>query len=350
MALTVVSVAYPFATAGPDAVGGAEQVLAAVDSALVRAGHRSIVIAQDGSRTDGTLVPIPPHKGIVDSAAYSSIHQHVRNAIAHTLDRWPVDVFHFHGVDFDAYLPPDGTAALATLHLPVDWYRQTALRPARPRTVLACVSETQRRALGARADNVLVVPNGVAIDERRASDRREPFALALGRVCPEKGYEHALDAARLAGCPLLLAGRIFPYDLHQRYFNEKIAPRLDENRRFIGPVVGDAKRRLLRRGRCLLVPSVVAETSSLVAMEALAAGTPVVAFPRGALAELIEDGVTGFLVRSVPEMADAILRTDCLDRDACIATARARFSETRMIDRYVSVFRALASGGSADAS
>jgi len=346
MALTVVSVAYPFAAAGPDAVGGAEQVLAAVDAALVHAGHRSVVIAQEGSHTEGTLVPIPPHDGVVGDATYSEIHRHVRNAIAWTLDRWPVDVFHFHGIDFDAYLPPDGPAALATLHLPIDWYRQTALRPARARTVLACVSETQRRALGARADQVLVVPNGVAMDERAAGDERGTFALALGRVCPEKGYEYALDASRIAAAPLILAGRVFPYDLHQRYFEETIAPRLDEERRFVGPVFGDAKRRLLRRAHCLLIPSIVAETSSLVAMEALAAGTPVIAFPRGALAELIEDGVTGFLVESVSEMADAIRQVDSLDRDACIETARARFSDTRMIDRYVSVFRALASGGS----
>jgi glycosyltransferase involved in cell wall biosynthesis len=344
MALTVVSVAYPFATAGPEAVGGAEQVLAAIDAALVRSGHHSIVIAQNGSHTEGTLVPIPPHDGVVDHAAYSAVHRHVREAITRTLDRWPVDVFHFHGIDFDAYLPPEGAAALATLHLPVDWYRQTALQPARARTLLACVSESQRRTLGARGDGVLVVPNGVAIEERRACDRREPFALALGRVCPEKGYEHALDAARIAGCPLLLAGRVFPYDLHQRYFNEQIAPRLDEDRQFIGPVFGAAKRRLLERARCLLVPSVVAETSSLVAMEALASGTPVIAFLRGALAELIEDGVTGFLVATVAEMADAITRVDRLDRDACVATAHARFSEARMIDRYVSVFHALASG------
>lgn len=344
MALTVVSVGYPFATTGPDAVGGAEHVLAAVDGALVRAGHRSIVIAQEGSRADGTLVAIPRHDGVVDDAAYAAIHQHVRRAITDTLARWPVDVFHFHGVDFDAYLPPAGPAALATLHLPVEWYRQTALRPARPRTVLACVSETQRRALGARGSEVLVVPNGVAIEERRACDRRGTFALALGRVCPEKGYEHALDAARLARTPLLLAGRVFPYDLHQRYFKEKIAPRLDERRRFIGPVFGNAKRRLMRRARCLLVPSVVAETSSLVAMEALASGTPVIAFRRGALAELIENGMTGFLVDSVSEMADAIAEVHRLDRDACVETARARFSESRMIDRYVSVFRALAAG------
>ena len=182
MALTVVSVAYPFATAGPDAVGGAEQVLAAIDSALTRAGHRSIVIAQDGSRTEGTLVPIPPHDGVVDNAAYSAVHQHVRDAITRTLDRWPVDVLHFHGIDFDAYLPPEGPAALATLHLPVEWYRQTALEPARPRTVLACVSETQRRALGARGDDVLLVPNGVAIDEHHDCEQRGAFALALGRV------------------------------------------------------------------------------------------------------------------------------------------------------------------------
>jgi glycosyltransferase involved in cell wall biosynthesis len=172
--------------------------------------------------------------------------------------------------------------------------------------------------------------------------RKRGFVAALGRICPEKGYEVAFDAARRAGRPMLLAGQVFGYEAHRRYFEEEIRPRLDRQRRFLGPLGFPAKRRLLAAARCLLVPSRVAETSSLAAMEALACGTPVVAFPNGALTEIVEPGVTGFLVRDVAEMAEAIAAAGELDRDTCRRVARARFSAARMTSRYLARYEALA--------
>jgi glycosyltransferase involved in cell wall biosynthesis len=129
--------------------------------------------------------------------------------------------------------------------------------------------------------------------------RKSCFALILGRVCREKGFDDALEASRRADIPLLLAGAVFPYADHQAFFRDHIAPRLDRRRRWIGAVAGRSKQRLLAKARCLLVPSKVPETSSLVAMEALAAGTPVVAYRTGALPEIVEDGRTGLLVETV---------------------------------------------------
>ena len=122
--LAVLSVAYPFAAVGPDAVGGAEQVLSAIDEALVDAGHRSIVIACEGSRVRGLHVSIrEPEPGRpIDDAARAAIHARVRQSIAWVLRRERVDVVHLHGVDFGAYLPAEGPPVLATLHLPCDWY------------------------------------------------------------------------------------------------------------------------------------------------------------------------------------------------------------------------------------
>jgi glycosyltransferase involved in cell wall biosynthesis len=160
-------------------------------------------------------------------------------------------------------------------------------------------------------------------------------------VCPEKGLHHAVDAARAADIPLFLAGEVYRYKDHEDYFHKEIVPRLDDARRFIGPASFRAKRRLLTMARCLLIPSLVAETSSLVAMEALSCGTPVIAFPSGALPEIIEDGRTGFLVENERDMAAAIRAVELIEPEVCRHTARERFSAERMARRYMDLYRDL---------
>jgi glycosyltransferase involved in cell wall biosynthesis len=135
----------------------------------------------------------------------------------------------------------------------------------------------------------------------------------MGRICPEKGFHFALDAAKAANMPLKLAGSVSDFPEHRDYFETEIKPRLDASRQWIGAVCGDLKWQLLQSARCVLVPSLVAETASLVAREAMAAGTPVVAYPSGALCETIENGRTGFLVNNVEEMTQALARTEEID-------------------------------------
>ena len=349
MGLTVLSVAFPFAAVGPDAVGGAEQVLAQLDGALVRAGHRSVVVACAGSSPAGTLVATPRPTGAITDAARARAHAEHRRAIGRALRRWPVDLVQMHGIDFHAYLPPVGPPVLATLHLPPEWYPPAIFRPERPGTFLHCVSASQRARCPPEARLLPDVPNGVALDALTACHSKRRFALALGRICPEKGFHIALDAARRAGVPLLLAGQTFRYEAHESYFAREVAPRLDGSRRFIGPIGLARKRRLLSAARCLLLPSQAPETSSLVAMEALACGTPVIAFPSGALPEIVEHGRTGFIVDDESEMAEAIHQAARIDPEVCRATARERFSLERTVERYFALYRTLAKRGRADA-
>jgi glycosyltransferase involved in cell wall biosynthesis len=346
--LSVLSVAFPFAPVGPDAVGGAEQVLAQLDSALVRAGHQSVVVACAGSSIAGTLVGTPRPQGAITSAFRCRVHDAHRRAIALALRRWPVDVVHMHGIDFHAYLPPPGPPVLVTLHLPPEWYPPEAFQPERPNTFLHCVSASQRARCPSGAKLLPDLPNGVALDGLVACHCRRRFAVALGRICPEKGFHIALDAARRAGVPLLLAGQTFPYEAHETYLAREIVPRLDRSRRFIGPIGPERKRRLLSAARCLLVPSLAPETSSLVAMEALACGTPVIAFPAGALPEIVEHGRTGFIVRDEQEMAEAIHAAARIDPEVCRAAARERFSLDRTVERYFGLYQKLAQRGRAD--
>jgi glycosyltransferase involved in cell wall biosynthesis len=163
----------------------------------------------------------------------------------------------------------------------------------------------------------------------------------LARICPEKGIHLAIDAAKKADAYLVIAGEIFPYADHERYFAEQIRPRLDARRVFIGPIGFETKRELLQSARCLLAPSLIEETSSLVAMEALACGTPVIGFRRGALSEIVDDGVTGVLVDDTDQMAAAIARADVFDATACADTARRRFGAARMARDYLALYERL---------
>ena len=340
--LNILSVAYPLAPVSDATPGGSEQVLSILDRALTEAGHRSIVVGREDLVLRGTLVPTPYRDGPFTEEVKAEAEAEHRRAIAAALDRWPVDLVHIHGLDFHTYLPPPGVPVLITLHCPLEWYDEATLRPGRPGTYFHCVSASQRRTMPPDLDLLPDIPNGVDVDGLRARHAKRRFALALGRIAPEKTFELALDAAKLADFPLLLAGYVCPYEYHEYYFRWDIAPRLDAKRRFIGPIGFARKRRLLTAARCLLVSSQVAETGSLVAMEALACGTPVVAFPHGALADVVEHGRTGFLVHDVREMADAIEAAASIDPEACREAARQRFSAAKMVRSYLALYRRLA--------
>jgi glycosyltransferase involved in cell wall biosynthesis len=390
-------------------VGGAEQVLAALDAALVRAGHRSIVVACEGSSIVGELVPtMEAPSGVIGEHERVRAQAATRAAIARVLRRERVDVVHMHGLDFGAYLPPPGPPVLATLHLPLEWYSAAALRTSRSNTWLHCVSPSQQLTAKSavqdpgspRTRSVMVRPRvrsqagprtgsggpSMPLEQLQGVDGRpsptmtmlqgaksrafekDPgggflppicngvdvealvgcrvtkrgFALMLARLCPEKGVHFALQAAHAADISLLIGGAVFPYPEHLAYFDSEVRPLLDRRRRFLGPVGLARKRRLLAAARCLLAPSLAPETSSLVAMEALASGTPVIAFRAGALAEIVEHGRTGWLVENADEMAAAIARAAEIDPSACRAAARERFSQGRMVRAYFRLYDALA--------
>lgn len=298
-------------------------------------------MACEGSVTDGILLATRKASGIFDEVERSSIHEQYRYTMHKFLEKWPIDLIHMHGVDFYEYLPPPGVPVLITLHLPVHWYPEKIFHLERPRTYVHCVSARQRGFCPPCTNLLPDVENGVPPELLASRHAKRNFAVTMGRICPEKGFHLALDAARRAQTPLLLAGRIFRHEAHENYFRDEIAPRLDQLRRFIGPIGFRRKRRLLSSARCLLAPSLAPETSSLVAMESLACGTPVIAFRAGALADIVEDGKTGFLVNDEREMAEAIHAARSLDREVCRQVARDRFSHTRMIQKYFSIYERL---------
>ncbi|WP_244642104.1 glycosyltransferase [Chelatococcus reniformis] len=340
----MLSVAYPFAPVSRDTAGGAEQVLAMIDAGLTGAGHTSLVMAQTGSRVAGTLLPMPRPHGPLDDAARARFERLYRDALAAALRSRRIDLVHMHGVDYQAYLPEAGLPVLATLHLPPGWYPPAALAPLRPRTFVHGVSAAQHRA-AARPGLLSPIENGIELEAFAGRHAKRRFVLMLARMCPEKGVHLAIDAAKQAELPLLIAGKLFPYPDHERYFADAVAPRLDRWRRYIGPVGLARKRRLLGAAHCVVIASTVAETSSLVAREALAAGTAVVALARGALVDAVDHGVTGFLANDVAELAFGLRRAHTLDGRVCRQVARARFDGRQMVASYIARYRELIADG-----
>jgi glycosyltransferase involved in cell wall biosynthesis len=250
-----------------------------------------------------------------------------------------------HGLDFADYEVPAHIPVLVTLHLPISWYPPEVWQRMGPNVHFCCVSQSQRAAAPAPLRDCAVVENGVALPPFDAAAPRERFALVMGRICPEKNQHEALDAGTRAGVPVYLAGQVFPYREHKQYFEQQIQPRLMElepGHRFLGPLTAERKQELLSRACCLLHPTLAPETSSLVAMEALAAGTPVIAYRSGALPEIVEHGRTGFLVEGMDPMAAAIADVGRISPAECRTVAEQRFSRERMVAAYFDLYRALA--------
>jgi glycosyltransferase involved in cell wall biosynthesis len=345
--LTILNIAYPFAPVREDTAGGAEQILALIDEALVHEGHNSIVIATKGSKTRGLLIPAGRVDRVIDDRLRAEIHAIYRERIKEVLESIRIDAIHMHGLDFDSYMPPFNETrpvpVLATLHLPLSWYTERALSPSRERVYLNCVSASQREIfpLSSRLKFLPDIENGVPVEKFFLLIRKRNYALALGRICPEKGFHIAIEAAGRAGVSLIIAGQVFPYEAHQKYFEKNILPSLNPRCKFTGPVDFARKRRLLAGARCLLSPSLVPETSGLTAREAMASGTPVIAFPSGALADTVEDGKTGFFVNNEKEIAEAIRKAHLIDPETCRRTARERFSADLMTAKYIQLYQKL---------
>jgi len=145
MDLVVLNVAYPFARVAPD-VSGTEKVLAQLDTALLHTGHESIVMACEGSVTEGILLATPKPSGAIDESERRRIHEQYRFTLQSFLKKWPIDLIHMHGADFFEYLPPPGVPVLVTLHSPIEQYPETIFHLDRPQTFLHCVSAHQRAA------------------------------------------------------------------------------------------------------------------------------------------------------------------------------------------------------------
>lgn len=336
--MRVLNVAYPLLPVDPGSGGGAEQILYLLDRGMAERHIESLVIAAESSRVSGKLWPTPLACDEITETKRSEAHKIHRCTIEKVLRSQQVDVIHFHGLDFGAYVPKTSVAKVVTLHLPIAWYDSASLDD--PDIHFVAVSETQAASAGHKRVS-RVVRNGIDVTEHMPADGERTGLLWLGRVCPEKGTHIALEVARRADLPLVVAGPVHPFAFHRDYFRREVEPLLDNKRVYVGPVGLGDKAKLLRSARALLIPSLAPETSSLVAMEAASSGTPTVAFRSGALPEVVQDEVTGFIADDLERMVEAVERIGDISPVRCREYAVENFSSERMVDDYVSLYRDL---------
>ena len=201
-----------------------------------------------------------------------------------------------------------------------------------------CVSQAQNRALGG---DLPVIPYGIDVAEIPFGAAPEDFLLTVGRLVPHKGADRAIAIARQAGIPLVIVGAVTPYLAESEpYYETRIRPRVDGTNVVHHAHLPNAEVvRLMGRARAFLFPISWEEPFGLVVAEAMAAGAPVIATPRGSLPELVEHGVTGFLGETDEELAAFVRRSGEIDRAACRRRAEERYGVERMVRDYEALYR-----------
>jgi glycosyltransferase involved in cell wall biosynthesis len=336
----ILYVAYPLLPVSDESCGGAEQMLSVLESEISAHGHFTTVAACRGSRPSGTLFSTGPETTHLDRfTERDADHQGRILALLHeTNGRQPTfDLVHDKSGSFWRRAAECNVPVLATLHLPRHFYPENSFSNLPSNLYLNCVSTSQRSSFSDVPNVVGMIPNGIKIGRFPFMSEKQDYLLWMGRICEEKGPHIAIDIAQRTGLPLVLAGQVYPFSYHQQFYNMKVRPHLGGTCPkicFVETPTLETKVRLLSHARALLVPSLVDETSSLVAMEAMACGTPVIGFRRGAIPEVVIDGVTGFVVDDAETMAEAIWQAPEINPHACRVHVESNHSAARMAAQY----------------
>jgi glycosyltransferase involved in cell wall biosynthesis len=338
--MRIAQVAPLYESVPPKLYGGTERVVSYLTEELVKDGHEVTLFASGDSLTDARLVAACPRSLRLDSECRDQLAHHIVMLEQVVQEKRSFDIIHFH-IDYLHYpltrreLLPTVTTLHGRLDIPdlVPVYREFTEMP------VVSISNSQRYPLP-WINWQATVYHGLPENHSNFYPAPGKYLAFLGRTSPEKGLDEAIMIARRVGMKLKIAAKIDPSD--REYFKTTIEPLLnDPNVEFVGEIGYPEKNDFLGNAYALLFPIQWPEPFGLVMIEAMACGTPVVAYSCGSVPEIIEDGVSGFLVRNQSQAVKAVERVSSLDRKQCRESFEQRFSARRMCEDYLQVYERL---------
>jgi glycosyltransferase involved in cell wall biosynthesis len=327
----------------PKLYGGTERVVSFLTEELVNLGHDVTLFASGDSVTSADLHASWPRALRLDPAIRDPIAPHMlmMEHVARRMDDF--DVLHFH-MDYwpFSFFSRQDVPFITTLHGRLDLPELQPVFNTFNKVPVVSISDSQRRPLP-QANFVRTVLHGLPENLLTPQPSKRDYLAFLGRICPEKGVDKAIRIARASGVKLKIAAKIDKVDAE--YFEQKIRPMLGDGVELIGEINDDQKPEFLSGARGLLMPIDWPEPFGLVMIEAMACGTPVIAFNRGSVPEVIEDGLTGFIVEDETSAISAVGRLGELTTRGIRHRFETRFTARRMAEDYLSVYRQLAHVG-----
>ena len=348
--------------------GGSERIVYLLDQELYSRGLSAGVVAPQGSKPISCLYPTILKATGVDDVLDKSKNNaftgfairadHVAQAIRYANKLEGIDVIHLHD---DNVLPFDfliNRPSLITLHSDVDSFWDLSITPSlkKRKSKFVSISQSQKKIYESRGHRVdYVVYNGVEENKFSLSELIYPYLLSLGSIQPVKGQDKAIEVAKKTGLDLIIAGNIG----NSKFFKEEINPNITHNLTkekdklaaylslpshspkvvYVGPVNDKQKAPLYSHATAFLMPIEWEEPFGLVIVESMMSGTPVIAFNRGSIPEVVDDGLTGFIVNNIEEMVNAVENLKIFDRKRVKEISNNKFGKSKMVDNYIEVYQ-----------
>jgi glycosyltransferase involved in cell wall biosynthesis len=324
----------------PQKYGGTERVVSYLTEALVSMGHEVTLYATGDSITKAKLVSVCPSALRLDNACRDPYVHHIRMLEYVQRDMGQFDIVHFH-IDY-LHFPlsrRQPVPSLSTLHGRLDIPDLAPLYCEFHDIPVVSISNAQRLPLP-WINWQATIYHGLPVDLYEFHERPRNYLAFLGRISPEKRVDRAIEISRRAGIELKIAAKVDSVD--REYFREEISPLLKHPLvEFIGEISESDKGDFLGNAQALLFPIDWPEPFGLAMIEALACGTPVIAYRGGSVPEIVEQAVTGFVVNDTDEAVDALKRIDAVSRRRCREEFERRFTSARMASDYVKVYENL---------
>jgi glycosyltransferase involved in cell wall biosynthesis len=335
--MKIAQVSPLFERVPPRAYGGTERVISYLTEELVRQGHEVTLFASGDSKTSARLVAPCSQSVRADTSpawlAYQMIQMDMVSELAHTFD-----VIHFHTEYVHLSVGRTLQAPyVATVHGRLDMPHLVPTYKYFSNWPLISISDSQRAPLP-DVNWCATVYHGLPPNLYSLRSSCGTYFAFIGRISPEKRVDRAIEIARRCGMPLYIGAKVDKID--EPYFNERIKPLLHTGQvKFIGEVNQQEKQELLENAGALLFPIDWPEPFGLVMIEAFACGTPVIAYRHGSVPEIMEEGITGFVVTNQDDAVQAAQRIESIDRKRCREAFERRFTSARMTENYLQAYQ-----------